>query len=472
MTKRNFYKWHRILGLIALIPVIFWTISGVSHPFMSNWFRPTIAQESFDLSPQNKLHPTLSIQQVMDQNQITELRNFSLVKFDKGVFYQVLSKDSTYYYYSAADGNPLPDGDRLYATYLARHFTQDSTSAIKSIIQQTRFDGQYQPVNRLLPVWKVSLNRADSMDVYVETAQSRIGTFNNNTRKNLLWVFEQFHTWHFLKVIGGETFRSVILLTLTSIMFFTLISGLVVYGLYWKSFKTVQQKRKKKGAEDERFIHRYHRQIGLIVSAVMLMFVISGAFHLFIGLYNGESVKQPYAQLIKREQLVLSNLQLPIADSLIKRVALAILNGKTYYQVTNNKKRILYFDATTGQELVNGDEQYAIVLSDYYINRYPSYTSINRIGQFTNDYGFINKRLPVQKISYPDADVYIETTSAKLATKVSSLDRAEGLSFIFLHKFFWMTWAGKDIRDIVSMIFACGILIVALLGFIAFLKNK
>jgi hypothetical protein len=98
--------------------------------------------------------------------------------------------------------------------------------------------------------------------------------------------------------------------------------------------------------------------------------------------------------------------------------------------------------------------------------------SISRVGQFTNDYGFINKRLPVQKLSYADADVYIETTSAKLATKVAPLDRAEGLSFIFLHKFFWMTWAGKNIRDIVSMIFAGGILIVALLGFIAFLKNK
>ncbi|RZA04157.1 MAG: PepSY domain-containing protein [Sphingobacteriaceae bacterium] len=472
MNKRNFYKWHRVLGLIALIPVIFWTISGVSHPFMSNWFRPSIAKESFDLPLQSSVKTTLSIQQILDQNKITELRNFSLVKFDKGTYYQVLSKDSTWYYYSATDGYPLPDGDKLYAAYLARYFTQDSTSTLNSVIPQTQFDSQYQPVNRLLPVWKVSFNRADSMDIYVETAQSRMGTFNNNTRKNLLWVFEQFHTWNFLKAIGGETFRSVVLLTLTCIMFFTLISGLVVYGLYWKSFKTVQQKRKKKGANDDRFIHRYHRQIGLIVSAVMLMFVISGTFHLFIGLYNGESVKQPYEQVIKREQLVLSNLQLPIADSLIKRVALANFNGKTYYQVTNNIKRILYVDAANGQELPNGDEQFAAYLSNYYTGRNNTPDSISRIGQFTNDYGFINKRLPVQKLSYQDADVYIETTSAKLATKVSSLDRAEGLSFIFLHKFFWMTWAGKDIRDIVSMLFAGGILIVALLGFIAFLKNK
>ena len=472
MNKRNFYKWHRVLGLIALVPVIFFTMSGVSHPFMSNWFRPSIVKESFELTPQNTMKPALSIQQVMDQNSIAEIRNFSLVKFDKGTYYQVLSKDSAYYYYSATDGEPLPEGDKLYATYLARYFTQDSTSTLNSIIQQTSFDGQYQPINRLLPVWKVSFNRADSMDVYVETAQSRMGTFNNNARKNLLWVFEQFHTWHFLRDIGGEQFRAVVLLVLVTAMLFTLISGLVVYGLYWKNFKAVQQKRKENGTEDKRFIHRYHRQIGLIVSFVMLMFVVSAAFHLYVKLQNSEVKKQPFAQLIKREQLGVSNLQLPIADSLIKRVALADLNGKTYYQITNNKKRILYFDAKTGQELAGGDEQYAAFLSNYYNGTKTAPDSIIRIGQFTNDYGFINKRLPVQKLSYPGRDVYIETTSAKLATKVDGLDRAEGLSFIFLHKFFWMTWAGKDIRDIVSMLFAGGILIVTLMGFIGFLKNK
>lgn len=472
MTKRNFYKWHRILGLIALVPVIFFTMSGVSHPFMSNWFRPTIAKESFDQPLQNTIKPILSLQQVMDQNQITELRNFSLINFDKGTYYQVLRKDSAYYYYSATDGEPLPEGDKLYAAYLARYFTQDSASAINSIIQQTSFDGQYQPINRLLPVWKVSFNRADSMDVYVETSQSRMGTFNNNTRKNLLWVFEQFHTWNFLKTIGGEKFRIVALLVLVTALLFTLISGLIAYGLYWKSFKTVQQKRKRNEIDDKRFIHRYHRQIGLIVSLVMLMFTVSGAFHLYVKLQNNHTEKQPIEQLIKRGQLGISNLQLPIADSLIKRVSIANFNGKTYYQVTNNKKRILYFDATTGQELPNGDEQYAAFLSNYYIGTKTSPDSITRVGQFTNDYGFINKRLPVQKLSYPDQDIYIETTSAKLATKVGQLDRAEGLSFIFLHKFFWMTWAGKDVRDIVSMLFAGGILIVALLGFVAFFKNK
>jgi hypothetical protein len=473
-AKRNFYKWHRILGLCALVPVIFWTLSGLSHPFMSNWFRPFIPVEVYKQPVQSEIKAALSIQQVLDQNHITQLRNFSLISFNKTAYYQVMATDSAYNYYSANTGRVLPDGDKLYAIYLARYFTQDSTSAVKNLTLQTTFDGQYQPINHLLPVWKVAFNRADGMDVYIETGQSRMGTFNNNTRKALLWLFEQFHTWQFLVAIGGEQFRLIIMLILVSTMFLALLSGLTVYGLFWKNFKALAEKRKAKGADDKRFVHRYHRQIGLIISFILFMFITSGAFHIIIQLRNSKTINPEYAQLINRNELGLSNLQLALPDSTISHIALAKFNNHTYYQVTNNKKRVLYFDATTGAELKDGDTQFASFLSNYYGDgKTSTQPIITRIGQFDHEYGFINKRLPVQKVSYANGEnIYIETTTAKLATKVAGIDRTEGLSFIFLHKFFWMTWAGKDIRDIVSMLAALTILVVSLLGLTAFIKNK
>ncbi|NNU34310.1 hypothetical protein HK413_09410 [Mucilaginibacter sp. S1162] len=247
-----------------------------------------------------------------------------------------------------------------------------------------------------------------------------------------------------------------------------------VYGLFWKNFKAVAEKRKTKGAEDKRLVHRYHRQIGLIISFILFMFITSGAFHIIIQLRNGKVAKPEYAQLIDRSELVLSNLQLTLPDSSINRIALAKFNNHTYYQITNYKKRVLYFDTTTGTELKDGDTKFAAFLSDYYGDgKTRAQPTITRIGQFDNEYGFINKRLPVQKVSYANGENrYIETTTAKLATKVAGIDRAEGLSFIFLHKFFWMTWAGKNIRDIVSMLAALTVLVVSLLGLTAFIKNK
>ena len=477
-VKSNFYKWHRVLGLTALIPVIFWTLSGLSHPFMSNWFRPSIAEEVFKPLLQSRMKPVLSIQQVLDKNNISVIRNFGLVNFNHNTYYQVLDKDSVYNYYSANDGVLLKNGDKLYATYLARYFTQDSTSNIKKIDLQTTFDGQYQPINHLLPVWKISFDRPDGMDIYIETSQSRMGTFNNNTRKAFLWLFEQFHTWQFLADIGGDVFRNVILLIIMVVMLFALISGLTVYGLMWKKFKSLTQKRKENGGEDKRIVHRYHRQIGLIVSFVMFTFVISGAFHLAVKLYNTETPKPDYEQVIDRKQLAISNLQLPVTDSIIKRIAVVNFGGNSYYQVTDNKKQISYFNTLTGIEQINGDEDYARSLSTYYHthqdpDKFYGRVNVNQVKQFDNEYGFINKRLPVERVSYADgSNWYIETTSSKLAAKVAGIDRAEGLSFIFLHKYFGMTWAGKDIRDIVSMLAALGVLVVSLFGLASFIKNK
>jgi len=423
------------------------------------------------------MEPVLTIQQVMDRNHITALRNFNLINFKKGTFYQVLGVDSTYNYYSATDGVLLPHGDTDYAEYLARYFVQDSTSAIQMSLQRS-FDSEYQPINHLLPVFKVSFDRPDGMDVYVETGQSRMGTFNNNTRKAFLSLFEEFHTWQFLARWGGDTFRNVVLLIITGIMLFALISGLTVYGLMWKKFKTIAQNRKAKGAEDKRFVHRFHRQIGLIVSFVMFTFVISGAFHLAVKLHNSGPVKADYGQVIKREQLGISNLTLPLADSLIHKVGLVSFGGNTYYQVTDDQKEIVYFNTITGKVQINADKDYARFLSTYYRPQprreiYYDRVEAAEVKQFNNDYGFINKRLPVERIRYPNGDSwYIETTTSKLATKVTDIDRIEGLSFIFLHKYFGMTWAGKNIRDIVSMLAALGVLVVSLFGFASFINNK
>src|SRR4051812_29831361 len=109
-AKQNFYKWHRILGLTALIPVIMWTLSGLSHPFMSNWFRPVIALEVYKPAPA-KARPSLSIQQVLDKNGISSFINFGQIRFNNDTYYQVLGADSVYSYYSANNGNLLPDGD-------------------------------------------------------------------------------------------------------------------------------------------------------------------------------------------------------------------------------------------------------------------------------------------------------------------------------------------------------------------------
>ena len=96
--------------------------------------------------------------------------------------------------------------------------------------------------------------------------------------------------------------------------------------------------------------------------------------------------------------------------------------------------------------------------------------------EFDNrEYGFVNKRLPVVKLEFDTKNhiaFYIDTFASHLAAKISDSERSEGLSFAFFHKFLYMDWAGKTIRDLFSVIIALSIAVVSLLGLRLFLKRK
>ena len=90
------------------------------------------------------------------------------------------------------------------------------------------------------------------------------------------------------------------------------------------------------------------------------------------------------------------------------------------------------------------------------------------------EYGFVNKRLPVVRLDYKTIDdqtFYIETATSRLAAIVNNNSRLEGYSFAIFHKFLLMEWAGKNIRDILMIISALGILVVSVLGLVLFIKK-
>jgi hypothetical protein len=81
----------------------------------------------------------------------------------------------------------------------------------------------------------------------------------------------------------------------------------------------------------------------------------------------------------------------------------------------------------------------------------------------------------VVKLAYdtPEkATYYIEPSSSHLAAVITNSERFEGYSFAIFHKFLFMDWAGKGIRDLVTVIAAMGLLTVCILGLLLFLKNN
>lgn len=522
LIQRNMYRWHRIIGILTVVPVIFWTLSGLSHPFMSHWFKPVIAHEFIKPEVLNRSQVTLSITDVLRQNTVSMLRTFRLVKLADQTYYQIKGADNRLRYYSASTGQVLPNGDRQYAESLARYFVDDAKTPVH-IEPVTAFSAEYRYVNRLLPVWKVSFNRPDRMDVYVETEQSRLANYNERSRKAFLWVFNNFHNWDWLEAITNNTLRVSIMVLCLSIIILSMVSGLVIYGFMWKRF------RKPRNASDRiGFLRKYHRQIGIAVSLVTLTFAFSGAYHVTRKLTPDERIKYIRQPVVTSAKLQASLLSLPVDWTTVTNVSLATVDDRLYYQVftkkandgwkswnqkqvdkaetadkssrktKESKPTIAYYDVQTAALLPDGVMSHAkdLVMSFWAAEQsgkgpaccermddeqqaaageLPDLLSISFLEKFDREYGFINKRLPVVKLALETPDhltYYVEPATSRLAARIVDSDRREGFSFAFLHKYSGIDFAGKDVRDSITMLAALGVLVVSLFGLVLFLKIK
>ncbi|MGD1840904.1 MAG: PepSY domain-containing protein [Thermonemataceae bacterium] len=482
--RRRLYRWHRIIGIITVIPVIFWTLSGLMHPFMANWFKPTIPNTFLVPKPINKDQMSLSLREVLEKNRIEALKAFQLVAFEGKTYYQVKSAKDQLLYLDATTGKLLENGDKAYAIWLARYFLEDQTSAIKAITLQTDFDATYKSINRLLPVWKVDFARSDGMTIYVETASSRLGTYNPTSRKAFLWIFDIFHNWSFLGAITNNTIRVTFMIVLLGIIILSALSGLVIYGMLWKKF------RKPKAGNRIGILRKYHRQIGLATALVTFTFAFSGAFHATRKYEPNHLPSYVYEPITETNTLPK---QLPaIQGAPLLNMGLATIAGTPYFRLVQAKaegkgSEVNYLHLQTGEVLPEGDLRYAVYLAEQFNQQIQEKTgeitvisSQNLVEKavltrFDEEYGFVFKRLPVVKLHYntpQQTAYYVETSTARIAAKIENIDRAEGFSFGVFHKYSFMAWAGKDVRDLTTMLSALGVLVVSLFGLALFIKIK
>ncbi len=88
--KQNIYSWHRIIGIVTVIPVILWCLSGVMHPFMAHFFKPEIAKERIEKVSITQDQLPLFVQTVLTQYQIEFIKQFRIVIY--GLFSKQFQK--------------------------------------------------------------------------------------------------------------------------------------------------------------------------------------------------------------------------------------------------------------------------------------------------------------------------------------------------------------------------------------------
>jgi hypothetical protein len=296
------------------------------------------------------------------------------------------------------------------------------------------------------------------------------------------------------------------MISFRSFIFFSAISVIVIYGLFWKQFKKTDSQTPKKG------LRKYHRQIGLWVSLFTLTFAFSGAYHATTKWKPYVLDKMVYEPIFETKDISIPSNTIALDWNRLENMSIITLNDSVYYrcQLTetkskfkapkseskwpkkeNPKSEVIYINAATNKTAPNLDLEYAKFLAFYFSDANSgkpaccemdsdteSKTSLENaalletkvLSEFeSREYGFANKRLPVIKLAYdtPEKTTYfVETSTSRLAAVIENSDVREGYSFAIFHKFLFMDWAGKNVRDLTMVLVALTILIVSVLGFV------
>jgi hypothetical protein len=473
--KKRMYKWHRIFGLLVLVPTLLWTVSGLMHPFMSHWFKTEIPNRMYFIESVVETDSIQPISKILQKHKIDSIKNIRIVQWNSNSYYQIKGKDDQLHYFNRISGLKLAKGDHKYAEHIARKILEDSIASIQSMTLLKDYTSEYKSINRLLPVWKVSFDRPDKMDIYVETAYSKFSTFNDSKQKAFIWIFSNFHNWNFLSFLGNRSLELIITFLFICLIFLSSLSGILIYGFHWKYFK------KPLPSDALGKVKRQHRKLGISFSLISLLFAFSGAYHLTKKFTPDErhlALKQSAFEVSDRLDQIPRFIQNQQLQGLVR------IDQTDYIQTQeldsdSHSLNFNYYNLETGKLLEKGTEKHAFSLLKQYCNQKQEKLKLLHPPvlqtAFTSYYGFVNKRLPVMVYELDNnakSQYYIEPATGHLAAYINKGDVQEGLSFAFLHKFHFLDGLGKNGRDGILVGFAFFIALTSVLGIRVFIKKR
>ncbi len=476
------FRYHRWFGVVACVAMILWGLSGVMHPIMSRINPTPVNMQPPPAIP--ALHGALSPATVLSRAGISEVAGLRMMAWNDVTYYQVsVAGQAQRRYFEVDSGTELADGDVRYAEYLARHFTGDTQSRLRGVSLVTRFSDDYLDINRLLPVYRVDLERDDGLHAYVETNPPRVSALVDDRKILLASLFRFMHNWEFMR--DTNALRITIISAFLAVALLSALSGIWMYGFMWKRGTLKAQHLP---------MRRWHRTVGILVSLSALLFVVSAEWHL---LGSRPRTIQP----LMESYIPVSQLGLPdsVRHGAWGKVDLVQAGERGAYQLLLAQQRTatpatsgehdhsakpqanlaatsaVYVDSENGAVLEDALRARAIRLAAHFSDLPDEQVArVVPITKFEGEYGFLNKRLPVWRVEYGTPDhltYYVEPATGALASVVRDADRAEGWSFSYLHKYHWLDFAGKDVRDFVMALFGLGNLTIAVLGLWLFTRR-
>jgi hypothetical protein len=476
-------KWHGLFLWPALIATLIYILSALSHPLMV-WTGPQ-AKKMFPPALVLEGQEVENISKIIQENNLDKALIAKFVPFKDQVLFQVTQdSNSPRRYFSSINFSEVLDHDRQQAIWLAQHYLGAEIN-IRSIEFQSQFDEQYPAVNRLLPVYKISYDTQDNLSVFVHTETQALAGITNDWKRSLRWLFQNLHSFEFLS--DFESIRLALVILMVSLITLMAVTGLMFL---------VVLKRRSKAVQIER---RWHSRLAYVVVVPLILFSISGIYHLLYSSFENGEVENLYAA----DELPLANwspITLPNSligtqinqISLVKkvendecqflyRVSSAVDNPlqdnsrAKRFKGASAEFRGSYIDSQSGSLLEQLDNQLVIQKAQkIFQENGEEATNSQQISHFSPSYDFRNKRLPVWQVNSSDGmQVFIDPVSGQLIDYNNTLDRVEGYSFSFLHKWnLLVPLVGRFYRDVSIVVVLSLALLLSLLGLVIHLKNR
>lgn len=423
---------HRRLGWIAAVVALLWATTGFLHPIMS-WTAPRPAVQA-PPAQTLALNATRAPNEALIANGVKDATLVRLVTID-GAPHWFATTDTQRVVLDARTNAPAPDAEQTHAVALARHYAGLADTRVASATLVTEFSTEYPSVNRLLPVWQVRFDTPDGLTVYVDTSVDRLAAVTNDLRRALLFVFQNVHTLKWLEPI--EPLRIAVLFALISTVIATTGLGAVML-------------LSAKG----RGLRKAHTVFAWFALPVIAMFTLSGLFHLVMTTHL-RAVAPPAPPSFSIAELPAP----PQAETAITVNFLTATAGAGGAPIW--RAQVADTGHYVGANAPPTDFARARLLAQA-----PANAAVTLTTRFSEEYGFINKRLPVLRVARADGPVFVDVREGVVAatTHKTALDQAEAWSFDMLHKWEFLNPIGRRNHDYATMAAAAIISLTALFG--------
>jgi hypothetical protein len=240
-ARRN----HRYTSVAVSIFTVMFTLSGAIHAFE----KVRVPVNNPKLMTASFFTDSIALNwQLLAQTVARPISNVQLVKIGGVNYWQVFTasakptkpqrkdamKDKVVpppnaVYVHANTYQILPQGELVYAKYLASYYSMQPVDKITAIDTITKFAGEYGFINKRLPVFKVQYAHNNAERYYVETSTGALAAIINDIDLVDGYSFSILHKHHFLDA-GGKALRDF------STMFWAAAQiAMVAIGLwYWQ----------------------------------------------------------------------------------------------------------------------------------------------------------------------------------------------------------------------------------------------